>query len=97
MGSWPLLREGFETVVFLLAVAQSSQSSALALTGALLGIAIAGGIGYGVYRGGVRLNMARFFKVTGAVLVVVAAGPRHVDPAHGRGRAAGSRSVRRLR
>jgi iron uptake system component EfeO len=69
-----VLREGFETVVFLLAVAQSSQSSALALTGALLGIAIAAGIGYGVYRGGVRLNMARFFKVTGAVLVVVAAG-----------------------
>src|SRR5882757_4193845 len=69
-----VLREGFETVVFLLAVAQHSENSALALTGALLGIAIAAGIGYGVYRGGVRLNLARFFKVTGAVLVVVAAG-----------------------
>jgi high-affinity iron transporter len=69
-----VLREGFETVVFLLAVAQSTQSSGLALTGALLGIVIAAGIGYGIYRGGVRLNMARFFRVTGAVLVVVAAG-----------------------
>jgi high-affinity iron transporter len=69
-----VLREGFETVVFLLAVAQSSQSSGLALTGALLGIVIAAGIGYGIYRGGVRLNMARFFRITGAVLVVVAAG-----------------------
>jgi high-affinity iron transporter len=69
-----VLREGFETVVFLLAVAQSSQHSGLALTGALLGIGIAAGIGYGIYRGGVRLNMARFFRVTGAVLVVVAAG-----------------------
>jgi high-affinity iron transporter len=69
-----VLREGFETVVFLLAVAQSSQNSGLALTGALLGIVIAAGIGYGIYRGGVRLNMAKFFKVTGAVLVVVAAG-----------------------
>ena len=69
-----VLREGFETVVFLLAVAQSTQSSGLALTGALLGIVIAASIGYGIYRGGVRLNMAKFFKITGAVLVVVAAG-----------------------
>jgi high-affinity iron transporter len=69
-----VLREGFETVVFLLAVAQSSQSGGLALTGALLGIVIAAGIGYGIYRGGVRLDMARFFRITGAVLVIVAAG-----------------------
>ena len=69
-----VLREGFETVVFLLAVAQSSQSSGQALGGALLGIVLAAGVGYGVYRGGVKLNMARFFKITGAVLVVVAAG-----------------------
>jgi high-affinity iron transporter len=69
-----VLREGFETVVFLLAVAQSTQSSGLALTGALLGIVIAAGIGYGIYRGGVRLNMGKFFRITGAVLVVVAAG-----------------------
>jgi high-affinity iron transporter len=69
-----VLREGFETVVFLLAVAQSSTSSGLALTGAITGIVVSVGIGYGIYRGGVRLNMARFFKVTGAVLVLVAAG-----------------------
>ncbi|HKN96861.1 MAG TPA: iron uptake transporter permease EfeU [Pseudonocardiaceae bacterium] len=69
-----VLREGFETVVFLLALAQSSANGALALTGALLGIVIAAGIGYGVYRGGVRLNLSRFFRVTGAVLVIVAAG-----------------------
>ncbi|HEX5118312.1 MAG TPA: iron uptake transporter permease EfeU [Pseudonocardiaceae bacterium] len=69
-----VLREGFETVVFLLAVAQSSQSGGLALTGALLGIVIAAGIGYGIYRGGVRLDVARFFRITGAVLVIVAAG-----------------------
>lgn len=69
-----VLREGFETVVFLLAVAQSSQSGTSALVGAILGIVVAAGIGYGIYRGGVRLNMAKFFKITGAVLVLVAAG-----------------------
>ncbi|HEY3501951.1 MAG TPA: iron uptake transporter permease EfeU [Actinocatenispora sp.] len=69
-----VLREGFETSVFLVSVLQNSASVLTASIGAVLGIAIAIGIGYGVYRGGVRLNMARFFKITGLVLVLVAAG-----------------------
>lgn len=40
----------------------------------MLGIALAAAIGYGVYQGGVKLNMARFFRITGLVLVAVAAG-----------------------
>ncbi len=31
-------------------------------------------IGWGIYRGGVRLNLAKFFRATSAVLVLVAAG-----------------------
>jgi high-affinity iron transporter len=69
-----VLREGFETVVFLLAAFQASTSPLLAGGGALIGILLAVALGYGIYRGGVKLNMARFFKITGAVLVVVAAG-----------------------
>lgn len=69
-----VLREGFETVVFLLAVTNSSHSGGLGLLGAILGILVSVLVGYGIYRGGVRLNMSRFFKATGAVLVVVAAG-----------------------
>jgi high-affinity iron transporter len=69
-----VLREGFETVVFLLAAFQASTSPMLAGSGALIGILLAVVLGYGVYRGGVKLNMARFFRITGAVLVVVAAG-----------------------
>jgi high-affinity iron transporter len=69
-----VLREGFETVVFLLAAFQASTSPVLAGSGALIGVAIAVILGYGIYKGGVKLNMARFFRLTGVVLVLVAAG-----------------------
>jgi high-affinity iron transporter len=69
-----VLREGLETAVFVLALLNSSSNTATTLTGALLGIAVACVIGYLIYRGGVRIDMAKFFKVTGFVLVIVAAG-----------------------
>jgi len=69
-----VLREGFETVVFLLAAFNESGSGAGAGLGALLGIVVAVALGYGVYRGGVRINLSRFFRATGVVLVLVAAG-----------------------
>jgi FTR1 family protein len=69
-----VLREGLETAVFLLAAFQSAQDPATAGTGAVLGVVVAVGLGYAIYRGGVRLDLDRFFRVTGAVLVLVAAG-----------------------
>jgi high-affinity iron transporter len=69
-----VLREGFETAVFLVAVIQNSATAAAGAVGAIVGIVLAAGIGYGIYRGGVKLNLAKFFKVTGLVLVLVAAG-----------------------
>ncbi|RIX30933.1 iron uptake transporter permease EfeU [Amnibacterium setariae] len=69
-----VLKEGFETSVFLLATFRAAQSAGLAAAGALLGIAIAAGIGYGIYAGGVRIDLGRFFRITGAFLVLVAAG-----------------------
>ncbi len=69
-----VLREGLETVVFLLAAFNQSGNTGLAGTGALLGILLAIGLGWGIYRGGVRLNLARFFRITGLVLTFVAAG-----------------------
>ena len=69
-----VLREGFETAVFLLATFQASGNASTSWLGAVLGIGLAAAIGYAIYKGGVRLNLARFFRVTGLVLVVVAAG-----------------------
>ncbi len=69
-----VLREGFETAVFLLATFNASGNLAASAAGAVLGILVAVMLGYGIYRGGVRINLGRFFRVTGIVLVVIAAG-----------------------
>jgi len=69
-----VLREGFETSVFLLAAFQDSTDTTAAGAGAILGLVAAIAIGLGLYRGGVRINLTRFFRFTGIVLVFVAAG-----------------------
>jgi high-affinity iron transporter len=69
-----VLREGFETSVFLLAAFQDATDTTAAGAGAVIGIAAAVAIGLGLYRGGVRINLNRFFRATGLVLVFVAAG-----------------------
>ena len=74
MAFFAVLREGLETAVFLLAVFGSSKRPALTGTGAVLGIAVAVGLGFAIYKGGVRINLSRFFRFTGFVLVLVAAG-----------------------
>jgi high-affinity iron transporter len=68
-----VLREGIETTVFLLAAFQQSTRPGLTGTGAVLGVLLAAVLGYGIYRG-VHINLSKFFKVTGIVLVLVAAG-----------------------
>jgi high-affinity iron transporter len=69
-----VFREGFETTVFLLAVLQNGAAARTGTLGAVIGVAIAIVIGYGIYRGGRRVDLGRFFTITGAVLVLVAAG-----------------------
>jgi high-affinity iron transporter len=70
-----VLKEGFETSVFLLAAAETSHGSHwFAVLGAALGIAASIGLGVGLYYGGLNLNLGRFFRVTGVFLVLIAAG-----------------------
>ncbi|WP_418003383.1 iron uptake transporter permease EfeU [Mycobacterium sp. PDNC021] len=65
-------REGVETALFM--VGYANASTAWPLAGLLIGLLIAVAIAYGMYAGAVRINLAKFFKYTGAFLVVVAAG-----------------------
>jgi high-affinity iron transporter len=74
MAFFAVLREGLETSVFLLAAFQASVSPGLAAGGAIAGIVVAIALGLLIYRGGVRINLSRFFTATAVVLVVVAAG-----------------------
>ena len=69
-----VVREGLETSLFLWASSSSADGASAQLGGALLGIVTAAAIGWAVYRGAVRLNLATFFTWTGALLIVVAAG-----------------------
>jgi high-affinity iron transporter len=73
-----VLREGVETALFLFAAAEGTAVEgggvAAQLLGAMLGLGLAVVLGVLLYRGGIRMNLRTFFKVTGVILVVVAAG-----------------------
>lgn len=68
-----VLREGLETALFLYATLTASSALAGAV-GALLGLAVAIGLGYALYTGSLRLDLRSFFTVTGVVIIVLAAG-----------------------
>ena len=70
-----VIREGLETSLFLVGQATSNRhEAAWILLGALVGLVIAAGLGYGFYRGSRRLNLGSFFRWTGIALVFIAAG-----------------------
>jgi high-affinity iron transporter len=68
-----VLREGWETALFLFAISESS--SPLSTTvGAVLGLVLSVSLGIALYMGSRRLNLRQFFTVTGILLIVFAAG-----------------------
>lgn len=69
-----VLREGLETALFLWAGMQSSGQTVEPVIGGLLGLAVAIGIGWLLYAGALRLDLARLFFWTGILLVIIAAG-----------------------
>ncbi|RQO76383.1 iron transporter [Aquitalea sp. FJL05] len=74
MAFFAVAREGLESVFFLLAAFQQQAENPLAWLAALLGLVVAAAIGYGIYQGGVRIDLRRFFRLTGLFIIFVAAG-----------------------
>ncbi|NEP16171.1 MAG: hypothetical protein F6J97_04620 [Leptolyngbya sp. SIO4C1] len=66
-----VLREGFETVLFLFT---TLQQSAIALSGAAAGLLGAVGIGVALFKWGVRIDLRRFFQVMGVLLLLIVGG-----------------------
>ncbi|MFI8239605.1 iron uptake transporter permease EfeU [Streptomyces sp. NPDC085866] len=67
-------REGLETALFLWTTARAAGESVGPLTGAAIGLVLAAGLCWGLYRRVLKINLTRFFTATGAVLIVIAAG-----------------------
>ncbi len=66
-----VLREGFETVLFIAAKFRQGLMPAL---GAGLGLLVAAGIGLLIFRFGVKVNIRLFFKAMGILLLLIVSG-----------------------
>ncbi len=68
-------REGLETAIFFYATTQAAgQGNAQPLVGWVVGLGAAVLLGLAIYRGAVKINLAKFFRYTGILLIVVAGG-----------------------
>jgi high-affinity iron transporter len=67
-------REGLETALFIWSAVQASGDTTAPLLGAALGLATAVLLAWLLYKRAVTLNLATFFRWTGAALIIVAAG-----------------------
>ncbi|MBI4783699.1 MAG: FTR1 family protein [Oscillatoriophycideae cyanobacterium NC_groundwater_1537_Pr4_S-0.65um_50_18] len=66
-----VLREGFETVVFISA---QFQQGWLPVAGAIAGLLGATGIGFLLFRLGVKINLRQFFQFMGVLLLLIVSG-----------------------
>lgn len=78
-----VLREGFETVIFITAQVQQGWIPAI---GAVAGLVGAVAIGFLLFQLGIKINLRRFFQVMGVLLLLIVAGLvvsvlRHLDQA----------------
>ncbi|MEC4819668.1 MAG: FTR1 family protein, partial [Scytonema sp. PMC 1069.18] len=66
-----VVREGFETVLF---IAANLQQGIIPTLGAISGIAVAAGIGVLLFKVGVKINIRQFFQIVGVLLIMIVAG-----------------------
>lgn len=66
-----VVREGFETVLF---IAANFQQGFLPAFGAISGLSVAVLIGVALFKLGVRINIRRFFQIMGVLLILIVSG-----------------------
>ena len=69
-----VVREGLETALFIYTNFKTVGAASSATVGLILGLAVAVALGYLIYNRSVKINLSKFFTVTGVALVIVAAG-----------------------
>ena len=69
-----VIREGVETVLFMIPILSFNGTGIDVVLGGVLGLAISVAVGWAIFAAGVRINLRRFFTVTGTILIFVAAG-----------------------
>jgi high-affinity iron transporter len=69
-----VIREGLETALLFYTAAQGATSTLTPLLAISAGIATSVLIGFGLYAGALRVNLTRFFTISGVLLIFVAAG-----------------------
>jgi high-affinity iron transporter len=67
-------REGLETAIFIWNGALASSGSTTVVAGTFLGLAVSVVLGWMLYLGALKINLAKFFRYSGIALVFVAAG-----------------------
>jgi len=69
-----VVREGLETALFIYTNFKTVGAASSATIGLVLGLALAVALGYLIYNRSVRINLSKFFQITGTALIIVAAG-----------------------
>jgi high-affinity iron transporter len=69
-----VLREGIETVFFFAAITGGNIGAAMQGWGAITGVIIAVVVSYLFFKGTMKVSLKTFFKVTGAFIILIAAG-----------------------
>jgi high-affinity iron transporter len=69
-----VLREGLESALFLISTTVGEEADGLQLLGGTIGLTVAIAIGYLIYRGGTRIDIRLFFRITGTLIILFAAG-----------------------
>ena len=69
-----VVREGLETALFIYTNFKTVGAASSATVGLILGLALAVALGYLIYNRSVKINLGKFFQITGTALIIVAAG-----------------------